>query len=144
MRWFKDTSQQCLVLFPESIAQGAAHEECARYLPQPNHVMRAQAPHQGTPTGQGRGFPSFSCPITALILMARLCQHALTHDLAIRQLMKDRAEPGMTTEGCQQKQCLSEEADELWLQQMSYRCCGDMESVLNITYTFHLLNLYVK
>lgn len=49
----------------------------------------------------------------------------------------------MTTESFQQKQCLSEEADELRLQQMSYRHCGDMGSFLTITHTFHLLNLLV-
>lgn len=106
---------------------------CMQTLPQPNHPVGPQAAHQGTPTGQGSGFPSFSCPTTVLVLMARLCQRALTHDLAIRQLMRNRAEPGMATESCQQKQCLSEEADELWLQQMSHRCCVDMGSVLNIT-----------
>lgn len=49
----------------------------------------------------------------------------------------------MTTESFQQKQCLSEEADELWLQQMSYRHCGDMGSFLTITHTFQFLNLLV-
>jgi len=49
----------------------------------------------------------------------------------------------MTTESCQHKPCLSEEAAELWLQQMSYRLCDDTGSVLNIAYTFHLLHSLV-
>lgn len=49
----------------------------------------------------------------------------------------------MTTEGCQHKLYLSEETDELWLRLMSCRLCGGMGSVLNIAYTFLLLNSLV-
>lgn len=49
----------------------------------------------------------------------------------------------MTTEHCQHKPCLSEEAAELWLQQMLYRLWDDTGSVLNSSYTFCLLNSLV-
>lgn len=94
-----------------------------------------------------RGFLSFPHPLAVLFPMSCLCQCASTRGKRRGEQMTwlsgsqrgNSAEPGMTTENGQHKPCLSEEAAELWLQQMSYRLCDDMGSVLNIAYTFHLL-----
>lgn len=104
-----------------------------------------QALHWGTPTGL-EVFPSSW--VLSHVMFVSVCLDTWKaqrgpSDLAIRQLTREQCWAWKTTEHCQHKPCLSEEAAELWLQQMSYRLWDDTGSVLNIAYTFCLLNSLV-
>lgn len=145
MGWFKASPNNFGIFGKPKLLGFIRRVYCSRYMKNVPWTSISQT-IQSTPTprnthGPRRRFPPFS-HLNQSSFSCHVCVSGKHRGEQMTWLSgsSQGTEPAMTTESCQHKPSLSEEAAELWLQQMSRRLCDDIGPVLKAAYTFHLLN----